>query len=579
MVNLRRFVIAVCAFSLSACSHFGAARAPALSPAAAEDAALSDFLVGRYAALTHDPEEAARRYARALATAPGETGIAERAVYAALLAGDYANAVSFAKRAEAAGRAAPLTDLTLGVEAFRQGRLAEAGIKLDAAGAASFNRAMTRNLVAWRIYAAEGAAPALTWLEQGLVGEPGADSATRYTMALIQMSNGDDAAALAGFETLWAGGLRIAIGVEAHAQLLSQSGDRPRAVQILTEFRDTVGHNAAVEALRARLVAGERVKPRRLTGREGAALAIYVPASALLTQRGGELSSAYFVLALALDPKLDAARVLWGEALAKGGRDDEALKILTGVAKTSPFYATARGQMAWALRRMNKDEAALAVAAEALAAKPDRALKAQLADLQRSLDRHADAEKVLTELIDVDAASARRDWRLLFARGASRERLGKWPEAKADLEAAAALQPENAALLNYLGYACIDRGENLEAAFQLIQRAVDLSPNSGAIIDSLGWAHYRFGRYAVAAEFLERAVALDPADPVLNDHLGDAYWQTGRELEAGFQWQRALTLAPAKGSEKLIREKLARGLARPPVEQAQANAASTTLQP
>ena len=80
-------------------------------------------------------------------------------------------------------------------------------------------------------------------------------------------------------------------------------------------------------------------------------------------------------------------------------------------------------------------------------------------------------------------------------------------------------------MLNYLGYSWVDQGLNLEEAFRMLRKAVELQPNDGYIVDSLGWAHFKLGQYPEAAETLERAIALKPADPVLNDHLGDAYWR------------------------------------------------------
>ena len=73
----------------------------------------------------------------------------------------------------------------------------------------------------------------------------------------------------------------------------------------------------------------------------------------------------------------------------------------------------------------------------------------------------------------------------------------------------------------------------------MLTRAVELAPRDGMIIDSLGWAYYRMGRYDEAVRELEKAVELKAGDPVINDHLGDAYWRVGRKLEAKFQWNHA----------------------------------------
>jgi tetratricopeptide (TPR) repeat protein len=80
------------------------------------------------------------------------------------------------------------------------------------------------------------------------------------------------------------------------------------------------------------------------------------------------------------------------------------------------------------------------------------------------------------------------------------------------------------------------------------------------IIDSLGWAYYRLGRYEDAVRELERAVELKPGDPVINDHLGDAYWKVGRRLEARFQWQHARDANPEPEELAKILRKLENGL-------------------
>jgi Flp pilus assembly protein TadD len=81
-----------------------------------------------------------------------------------------------------------------------------------------------------------------------------------------------------------------------------------------------------------------------------------------------------------------------------------------------------------------------------------------------------------------------------------------------------------------------------DEALQLIEKAVEGQPNSGYIVDSLGWVLYRLGRYEEAVSQMEKAVELLPIDPVVNDHLGDVYWAVGRLREADFQWRRALAL-------------------------------------
>ena len=118
-------------------------------------------------------------------------------------------------------------------------------------------------------------------------------------------------------------------------------------------------------------------------------------------------------------------------------------------------------------------------------------------------------------------------------------------------------------MLNYLGYSWVDRGTNLEHARKMIERAVNLRPNDGYIIDSLGWVLYRLGDYHGATRELERAIVLLPGDPIINDHLGDAYWRVDRRQEARFQWRRALMFNPEPELRTTIDSKLKRGLDEP----------------
>lgn len=544
-----------------------------------EAEAYSDFLIARFAAMTNDPQKAAEHYALAIDTAPEKSGIADRALFASLLSGDYREGVRVAKRANTLGSEAALVRLTLAVEALRIGREDDAKQMLEQSRFGPFNRMIARGLSAWRVVDTQGTDAAVRYLEDGLSGDPRLDSATLYMMGLIEMSAGNDDAALSVFDTLWDSSARLAVGVEAHAQLLASRGQRDRALEILNTFDEQVGHNASIARLSQAIASGDKIKVRRLNPDEGAALAIYVPAAALMSQTSDDVSAVYFVLALALDPELHVARSLWAQSLSNAERWDEAIGVLARVPETSAFYATSRGQIAWALQRSGRSQSALAVAAEALDHSPDRGLQVQIADLYRAVGRQKQAEALLTEIIRDDASHQREDWRLLYARGVSRGELGDWPEAERDLLKALVLQPDDASLLNYVGYSYVDRAEHLDLAMDMIRRAAEMEPNEGYIIDSLGWAHYRLGDYETATQHLERAVELEPGDPVLNDHLGDAYWQTGRKLEARFQWRRSLTLDPADGERDRIEAKLVAGPSAPLVKRAESGASAQLPKP
>ncbi len=110
--------------------------------------------------------------------------------------------------------------------------------------------------------------------------------------------------------------------------------------------------------------------------------------------------------------------------------------------------------------------------------------------------------------------------------------------------------------MNYLGYGWVDRGQRLEEALALLQRAAALRPNAGHILDSYAWANFKLGRLDEAHHALERAIEASPSDPAINDHLGDVYWALGRRIEARFQWTKALALDPEPALRAAIERKL-----------------------
>ena len=145
------------------------------------------------------------------------------------------------------------------------------------------------------------------------------------------------------------------------------------------------------------------------------------------------------------------------------------------------------------------------------------------------MDRHAEAAAAYGEAIArTEATAASRSlWTLHLLRAASLEQADRWAEAKAELETAMRLEPDNPLLLNFLGYGKLERGEDLDTAEAMIRKASALRPDDASITDSLGWALYKRGRLPEAIETLSRAAAGDPAQSEIHEHLGDALYSVG----------------------------------------------------
>ena len=121
------------------------------------------------------------------------------------------------------------------------------------------------------------------------------------------------------------------------------------------------------------------------------------------------------------------------------------------------------------------------------------------------------------------------------------------------------LQPEHAHAYNALGYTLADRNQRLPEARQLIEKALELSPQDGYIIDSLGWVLYRMGLTGEAVVQLRRAFDLRPEAEV-GAHLGEVLWADGKRDEAQKIWARFLKEVPLNDTLQATLKRLAPAL-------------------
>lgn len=521
----------------------------------------SDFLIGRFASLTNDPTLAAETYIRASNREPEDPVLLERAVFSTLLAGETTEAVRLAR----SGRfmeedLSSLTRLTLGIAEMRDGDYDEALEYLTSRDLGPFNRIVARGVSAWAAVGEGDLDASKSYLIESLVGDDVLDGVTLYMLALVQLASGQEDQAISTFEAVWNEGMRLAVASEYYMRLVASRGDHELALKLAEQFSDDVGQNPSIEAFKRQLLAGDEIIVPPLSPQVGSAISVYALASALAAETRDDVASVYFNLALTLNPDLHIARSMLGSTLEAADRDGEAIMILNDVSSASPFYATSQGQLAWIYLKLQEGDRAVEIAKAGFEATGDRDLAIQVGDIYRSMDQFDRAFEWFDRVVTADEAESREEWGAYFARAVAYHELGDWDAAEADLLRAKEIDPDQALVLNYLGYSWVDRGEHLEEAFDLIRDAVNLRPNSGYIVDSLGWAYYRLGQFDQAVHHLERAVELSPDDPTLNDHLGDAYWRVGRELEARFQWRHALAMEPEADQVPLIEAKLENGL-------------------
>ena len=269
----------------------------------------------------------------------------------------------------------------------------------------------------------------------------------------------------------------------------------------------------------------------------------------------------YSRLAQYLDHKHVDSTLMTADLLVELGQYDLAIEEHERISKSEPqFFASELGR-AEALRSSDKEMAAIEVLVELTRQYPNSANGFSiLGNHYRRLEAYDKAEVSYGKAIKLYQTKGEADWFLYYVRGITRERLDLWDLAEKDFRKALSLNPTQPQVLNYLGYSLIEKNSNLDEALDMIERAVKESPDSGYIVDSLGWGYYKLGQYEKAVPNLERAAELMPVDPIVNDNLGDVYWMVGRKTEAEFQWRRALSFDPEADEIERIKKKLKVGL-------------------
>lgn len=177
---------------------------------------------------------------------------------------------------------------------------------------------------------------------------------------------------------------------------------------------------------------------------------------------------------------------------------------------------------------------------------PDQASRLHLIHAQTLIKyKYLDeAETLLDRTIKNTPAEEQSN--LIFARALLHDQRNRLAAAEQDLRTILKQDPDNTAALNALGYILTDKTDRFEEARELLIKAYTLNPDDPAIIDSVGWLHYRTGNYPEALIYLRRAYMAYP-DAEIAAHLGEVLWVIGEKDEARQIWEDALKLTP--GSE------------------------------
>ncbi len=560
------FVLPICFFAACFVMEASASSANRSRPTPRADvpevnSLLGSYLAGHVARSSRDSDNAALYYRRALAKDPANQDILEEAFQLDLASGEFDSARSLAQRLARKQTDNTIAHVFLGLDAFKHRDYARADEHFRNAERGTTAEEPTIKLARAWVAVAQGRADRAIAALQSPSKAAWATHFETVQRAFIADVARKKAVALEAYRAVTekkAPNTRIA---EAFARHLAFWGDREQAEAVLTEAGADV--TPLGKQLMAELKAGKTPKLMVSNVEEGLAESFLGIGQVLATNNGADAAQIYLRLALFLNPGSDIAKLELAELYGSGNSEqyDKAIAVIDTVRENSPFWVNSKIRKAIYLNALQKTDEAVAQLKAVLEKSPKEEQVLQtLASIESARKNYDAAIPYYDRAIELIATPEKKHWGLFYARGIAYERTKQWAKAEPDFKKALELDPDQGAVLNYLGYSWLDQNINVPEAFDLIKKALKLKPNDGYIIDSLGWGYYIQKDYEQAVKQLDKAVELHPEDPTLNDHLGDVYWRLGRKLEAKFQWNQALTLNPEPEDVPKIKKKLDLGL-------------------
>ncbi|EHK53784.1 tetratricopeptide repeat protein [Allomesorhizobium alhagi] len=529
------------------------------------------YLAARVAEVDNDLDSAIAYYKQALAFDPQNQQLQQSLMLALIAQGRFDESLPYAEKLKAVPDIERFSRVALAVDAFRKKDYTAAETWLKLTVESDLDRLITAVMTAWAKSGAGDSAEALAALDK-VEGPEWYVLFKAYHRALIAdfagMNGEAEKAYSAAFDNVSAGGaapetwLRV---VEAYAGFLAARGDKDKALAVLDKAAENSTGQLPLIALREKIAKGEKISRLVADPADGAS-EILLNLGAALNRGGGEpFVRLYLQYALALKPDSDIVLLQLAAVAEQQEQAEEAIALYGRIPADSPIKRASELQLGLNLADLDRHDEAIVHLKALLDSDPDD-MRAYLAlgGVYASKEDYRAAAEVYDRAVARLKEPTKANWNIFYQRGIAYERLKEWPKAEPNFRKALELFPDQPQVMNYLGYSWVDMNMNLEEGLDLIRKAVDLRPSDGYIVDSLGWAYYRLGRFEEAVVELERAVSLKPDDPVLNDHLGDAYWRVGRRLEATFQWSHARDMKPEPDVLSSVQKKLTAGL--PPVE-------------
>jgi tetratricopeptide (TPR) repeat protein len=234
----------------------------------------------------------------------------------------------------------------------------------------------------------------------------------------------------------------------------------------------------------------------------------------------------------AVEAQLRAANLLFSEL----GDEPGALQHLREFGNANPDYSNemlvAETEL---LLQLGREDEAMQLLTDAIAESPNnQTLQDAHAQLHISIAQGAISRADLDSAEDTLRAGLRLyqdDRSLRYAQALLYQEQGRYRRSASALRSLVRDEPDDAGLLNALGYLLTDEMSRHEEALGYLEMALALEPDNPAIIDSMGWVLFNLGDFEEALVHLERAYELFP-DAEVAAHIVDTQLALGNRDEA-----------------------------------------------
>lgn len=529
-----------------------------------------NYLAARIANTDRDTESAAAFYRQAMELDDENIELKQQAFQTFIANGDFDEGVELGEALAKLGQAPEMARIVLAVNHIRGKAWTSAQRELTHNWRAALDRLVAGLVLGWA-QVGEGKFEEAQKSVDELKGPDWYKLFVQYHSGLIALSAGDSKGGIARLEKAVAniaGGqganstyMRV---VQSLAQAYWKNDNKKKAEEMVDRALSMQPRNPVFKAMKAKLSTKDGLAAPVSTPQRGAAEVFLNLGTAVNKDGGEQFARVYLQLAATLAGDDEVILMRLADLYDQQKLSERSNALFAKIEPKSPYYRIAQLEIAINLDAAENIKASTAIFEKLIGSGP-RDVTAHLS-YASVLSRHEKFDKVIPLLQGLTARlnnPIRLHWPVFYRLGIAYERTKDWPKAEAVFRRALELYPDQPSVLNYLGYSWVDMGINLEEGLKMIRKAVSIRPNDGYMVDSLGWAYYKMGRYEEAVEDLERAVSLRPSDPTINDHLGDAYWRSKRKLEATFQWRHALSLDPPVELDiSKIEDKLKNGLAK-----------------